>query len=456
MTEPARAGSSGEGPLGILACAGPLPIEIAAAAVRSGRPVHIVGFDGFVDSAVAGFPHERVKLGELGRLLGSFQRAGARDIIIAGAMQRPNMWQLKIDTGFVRHLPSVIALTRGGDDSVLRKIVRFFEQQGFRVVGVADVAPGLLARDGAWGQVVPGDDESRALARAARLIAALGAFDIGQAVVATAEEIVGVEGVRGTDALLRDLGPEGYGAGLATGGVLVKLAKPGQELRVDLPTIGVETVRRVRAAGLRGIGVDRGRTIVLDRVAAIAEADQHGHFLFGLDSAAFRGVSPAHHLPALSTRSAATSLSVLAVEARRAPTPAERRDIEIGRQVLAVLHAHGGGPATVVAHEHVQAVAGKLPLVPWLSSQERSNAWGRRAFRSQIGTLVIAAPLAGASAGADAPRAPLTMDLFRAAQRAALAGIAWLGPRPPADALKQMIGWANDAKMFLMMEPPRI
>ena len=253
---------AGSRPLGILAGSGQLPLAIAAAAHASGRPVHIVGIDGFADEEIAGYSHERVNLGQVGRMIRSFQSASCRDLVIAGAMRRPNLWGLKIDSGFFRSIGTVLKLTRGGDDSVLRRIVRFFEGEGFEVVGVDRVAPHLLAGIGALGRIEPQGEHMRAISRASALLRALGAFDVGQGAVGDGTRIVAVEGVRGTDAMLEQVrawqadaaGETGDNPDLG-GAVLVKLPKPGQELRVDLPAIGPGTVERAHACGLAGIVV---------------------------------------------------------------------------------------------------------------------------------------------------------------------------------------------------------
>jgi DUF1009 family protein len=212
---------AGSQPLGILAGSGQLPLVIAAAAHASGRPVHIVGIDGFAAEEIDRYSHERVNLGQVGRMIGSLQRAGCTDMIIAGALRRPNLWALKIDSGFFRSIGTVLKLTRGGDDSVLRRVVRFFEAQGFRVCGVPDVAPNLLARAGVLGSVEPTAQQCEAVARGAALVRALGAFDVGQGTVVTPTRVVAVEGVRGTDAMLKDAAEHLRSIGGAREAVLV-------------------------------------------------------------------------------------------------------------------------------------------------------------------------------------------------------------------------------------------
>jgi DUF1009 family protein len=437
-------------PLGILTCAGSLPLEIAAAVAAQGRGVHLVAIDGFAGPEVAAYSHERVGLGQLNRMIRSFRRAGCLEIVIAGAMQRPDLMRLRPDLGLLRHLPTILSLTRGGDDSVLRRIVRFFEAQGFVVRGAGDVAPGLLAPAGAVGSRQPTTADQAAIARAARAVAVLGAFDVGQAAVATVDRAIAIEGARGTDALLTQL-TERRSVAPATElpGVLVKLAKPGQEMRVDLPAIGPRTIERAAAAGLAGIAVGAGQSIVLERAQTVAAADAAGLFVVGLTEAES---VPADVQPRLNARAA--PYGPLTVLARRAPTPSERRDITIARRLREVLARERLGSAAVVAGEHVLAVSAALPVVAMLSALGRDRQWGRRRFRSRIGTLMLDL---GASEGANtAAESPvgriLDREVFQAAAAAMLAGVVCLGGAIPEDRRDEVIGWANDARMYLMAE----
>lgn len=446
MTEGGPRGGKAE-PLGILACAGPLPIEIAEAGIRQGRDVHIVAIEGFAAESVGRFPNERVSIGEVGRILASFRRAGVREIVIAGAMQRPDLFKIKIDLGFVRNLPTVLALTRGGDDSVLRRVVRFFEGQGFVVVGTADVAPELLAPAGKLTRETPSSEAERAMERAAGLVRALGPFDVGQGVVASSTGIIAVEGLRGTDAMLRDLGPGGSAEGAGRGAVLVKLAKPGQEMRIDLPTIGPETVRKAASAGLAGIAVGAGATIVLERERLVAEADAAGLFVLGLEKPQGLEASPPTGDLVVGAPSA-IGPPMLKVAARRAPTPGDRRDIGIGRRLMAVMKEHGAGPAAIVSREHVTAISGSLPLAAFVASQGRPSSWGWRALRGRFGVLMVDA----AGFQPDVVLQLVDAPLMRASLESGLAGLALLGKLPDGEPGDQLRAWANEARLFLMAE----
>ncbi len=433
-------------PLGILAAGGALPLDVAAAAHACGRAVHIVALEGIADQAVARFPHTWASLGQIGRMLAAFRTAGCRELLIAGAMQRPDLLRLRIDAGFLRHLPTVLSLTRGGDDSVLRRVVSFFEQQGFAVRGVGDVAPGLLAAAGPSGRHRPAQKDQRAIGRAVRLIEALGAFDIGQAVVATADGIIAVEGVTGTDAMLRMLAGGTDDVEAARGGVLVKLAKPGQEMRVDLPAIGAATIERAAAAGLAGIAVGAGSAIVLERAAMLAAADRAGLFVTGIEMPASTG-KPIALVTCVATETIPSP--PLAVLGRAAPTPSDRRDVAVARRLLAVTRREDAGRAAVVASEHVLVVSGALAIEPLIRPLGDRRHWGLRTFRGRIGTLAL-----DLSAGTMQDAAPvrLDVDFFRIVQEARLAGVVCFGAAIPESTKADVIAWANEAKVFLMSE----
>ncbi len=400
-----------------------------------GRAVHLVAIAGFAESAVAEFPHEWVGLGQIGGMLASFHHAGCREIVIAGGMRRPDILRTRPDLGALRHMPTILSLTRGGDDSLLRRVVRFFEGQGFVVRGAGEVVPDLLAASGPAARRLPTASELSFVANAARAIRALGRFDVGQAAVATADGVVAIETARGTDALLAVLAEGGPASGRGRGGVLVKLAKPGQELRVDLPAIGPRTIDGAMQAGLAGIAVGAGRTIVLERGATGAAADSAGLFLYGIDEAVHSDPPPLADL---------ASMRPLSVLTRRAPTPTERRDNAIGRQLLDVMKREALGHAAVIAGEHVLAVSAQLDAATMMRALGRDAQWGRRWFRRRIGSLALRLD--------EGAEKLLTLETFRAAADARLAGIVCDGGAIPEARLAEVVGWANDARMFLMAE----
>jgi DUF1009 family protein len=267
--------------LGILAGGGPLPGRVAAAARAAGRPVFIAALDGFADRAVvAPYPHEFVRLGAAGRLLQLLRENHCRDLVIIGPVRRPSLFDLRPDAEGARILARIGRAAFGGDDGLLAAVVKVLADEGFCVLGAHEILAEVLAAPGLLSAAAPDEQARLDINRGIAVLRALGAADVGQACVVQQGIVLAVEAVEGTDAMLarcRGLARPG------PGGLLVKLAKPGQDRRADLPTIGPGTVRGAAAAGLRGIAFEANGTILTDRDTMIAEADAAGLFLIGIE-----------------------------------------------------------------------------------------------------------------------------------------------------------------------------
>jgi len=272
------------GPLGIIAGRGPLPCALAEAALARGLALHIVGIRGEASDDIERFPHTWMKWGEVGKLFGALESNGCRDLVIIGGVDRPDFANVKFDLAAVKYLPFIFSLGKGGDDNVLSRIVGFLERKGYRVHGAEDVMPELLAGEGLLAEKAPSAEDRADIEMAFRVVSALGHLDIGQAAVVARGHVLAVEAAEGTDAMLArcaELRQSGRVGQQSQAGVLAKAPKPGQEERIDLPTIGPETVRRAAAAGLAGIAVAAGQVLVAERAATIEAANRHGLFLIG-------------------------------------------------------------------------------------------------------------------------------------------------------------------------------
>lgn len=271
--------------LGIVAGGGAMPAALCEAALAQGRRVHVVAFKGQADERISNYPHDWVRLGQIGHLLGALRRAGCEEIVIIGTLRRPNIWRAGFDFGFVRNLPTILSLIRrGGDDSLLTRIVRFFEAQGFRVRGAHEIAPSLLAPTGLLSGKGPDRAALGDIARGFSLLRALAPFDVGQAAVVSRGHVLAVEAAEGTDAMLERCAALRQWGGGAKAGVLVKAPKSGQELRVDMPVIGAKTVMLAAKAGLAGIAVASGQVMIAEQTEMIEAADRHGLFVIGADA----------------------------------------------------------------------------------------------------------------------------------------------------------------------------
>jgi DUF1009 family protein len=271
-------------PLGILAGGGPLPGRVAAAAVAAGRPVFLVGLEGFAEPAgLAPFPHAFARLGAAGRILAMLREHGCVDLVLVGPVRRPSILDLRPDGEGARVLARIGRAAFAGDDGFLAAVVRVLAEEGFTIVGAHDILTEVLGPSGQLGRAGADAQAMADIARGVRVAHALGAVDVGQGCVVQQGIVLCVEAIEGTDAMLaRAASVARQGAG----GVLVKLVKPGQDRRADLPTIGPGTVRAAAAAGLRGIAFEAGGTILTDRAALVAEADAAGLFLLGIEPGA--------------------------------------------------------------------------------------------------------------------------------------------------------------------------
>jgi len=280
-TRPADAPAGGR-PLAILAAGGAIPVEVAAAAMRAGRPVFVVGLEGTADERLKSFPHEMVKWGQIGRVLELFRRHQTRDVVLIGSVdERPDFRSVRVDLGAVRVLPKILSLLSGGDDTVLSALTRLVESEGYHVVGAHEVAPDLVAEPGPVAG--PAASEARAdIALAARAARLIGALDAGQAAVVVESRVVALEGAEGTDAMVRrvaELRRSGRVKWSGRAGVLAKFCKPQQDMRVDMPTIGSRTVETVAEAGLAGIVIEPRRVMIADRAETVAVARRTGTFI---------------------------------------------------------------------------------------------------------------------------------------------------------------------------------
>ncbi len=272
------------GPLGIIAGQGPLPGVLAEMAVARGVPLHIVAIRGEAYEEIERFSHTWIKWGEIGKLFAALERNECRDLVIIGGVNRPDFGNVRLDIGAIKTLPFLLSLAKGGDDDVLSRVVRFFEDKGYRVHGAGDVAPELLAQEGKLSSKAPSAEDASDIESAFKVVRALGRLDVGQCAVVARGRVLAVEAAEGTDAMLErcaDLRKIGRTWGTRPAGVLVKAPKPGQEERVDMPTIGPMTVRLAAAAGLSGIAMAAGHVLMAERDATIKAANENKLFLFG-------------------------------------------------------------------------------------------------------------------------------------------------------------------------------
>lgn len=272
--------------IAILAGRGDYPARVASAAAAQGASVYVAVLSGAADPAdYVAYDAAEYRLGQLGRFLDEIKRRRVDEIVMVGALPRPSFGSLAPELSTLKYLPHFARAFQGGDDHLLRGVVSFFEGQGLRVLGPADLAPDIVAPVGALGRHKPSAVAREAIATGFNLLAALSPFDIGQAAIIADHRVVAVEAAEGTDAMIERVAGLIQSGRLKPGngdGVLVKVPKLGQDLRVDMPAIGPDTVARVAAAGLAGIAVKAGCVLVGDRERLATLADASGLFIEGV------------------------------------------------------------------------------------------------------------------------------------------------------------------------------
>lgn len=281
MADPGRGLPAGT--LAILAGGGVVPVRVAHAAQAAGRSVFVVALRGHASAELEAFPHVWLGLGQVGAFFAELDRRGCGELVIVGHVARPELKDIRFDFGGIARLPRIAVMMRGGDDRLLVHLIRLVEERGVRVVAPQEVAPELVLAPGAATRRKPSRKHAADIALGRQVIAALGPYDVGQGVVVDNGRVIAVEAAEGTDAMLARCADLRAARRGGPSGVLVKAPKPGQETRVDLPTIGDRTVDGAARAGLAGIAAAAGRTLVADATALRAAAGRHGLFVFGFE-----------------------------------------------------------------------------------------------------------------------------------------------------------------------------
>ena len=273
-------------PVAIVAGRGELPRRIAERRTRNGLPVHLVIFPDCFEAWMADYPHGRYEFERLGRVFRDLKHAGVTHVVFAGGMNRPKIrpWRADLRTVFIAI--KALPLLRRGDDEMLRGYAGMIEDQGFRMIGPREILGEDMTIDaGPLGRHEPDERAKSDAVRAAAIVAALGPHDVGQGAVVANGLCLAVEAIEGTDLMLSrvaELPAERRATAIPPCGILFKGPKPGQDRRIDLPAIGLQTVLGAKAAGLAGIVAMAGETVLLSASDARAEADAAGLFVYGV------------------------------------------------------------------------------------------------------------------------------------------------------------------------------
>lgn len=264
--------------LALIAGQGVLPVLLHEHLTTGGHAPLVAELEGY-SSDIADITPIRFRIEQLGTLLKTLQARGVSEVCFAGSIARPALDPSAVDAATMAFVPRIVAALQSGDDGALRVVLSIFEEAGFQIRAAHEILPDLLPGSGVLTAQQPSNRDREDAARGQKILAAMGAADLGQSCVVVAGQSLAVEATGGTDWMLRSIDGERRPQA-PSGGVLFKGAKPDQDRRIDLPVIGPDTVRLAAQAGLSGIVVEAGSVMVLQQARTVALADQHQLFLW--------------------------------------------------------------------------------------------------------------------------------------------------------------------------------
>jgi len=263
--------------IGIIAGRGQLPLRLAKSLTARGIPIFVLLVKNeALPGDYAQFSSEVIPITKIGKFIAALKREDCLRVTMAGPINRPNFKNIFPDKEGFKLLSKIGASLSKGDDGLLRAITQFVEDKGFEVVGAHKLDEGFVAEVGTLGDVRPTVDEFKDIVKGVEIARTIGVFDIGQALVIRSEYVLGVEAAEGTEQLISRCGAFAWEN---PAGVLVKLPKLGQDLRTDMPTIGPDTIDQMKSAGLKGVTIESGSTLILGREEVIMRANDANIFV---------------------------------------------------------------------------------------------------------------------------------------------------------------------------------
>lgn len=267
--------------LGIIAGKGSLPAQLIDFCQKNNRSFFVIAFDeSFSPQTMANIPHAVVRIGAVGEALKYLRDAGVKEIVMAGGIKRPSLASLRPDAAGAVLLKKLGKAFFAGDDAILKAIIAFFEEEKFTIVAVDSILTDILADEGVLGKILPDKQAKSDIIIGMKAAKNLGALDIGQGVMVENGVILGTESADGTDMMIVNCGK--LRKGKKSSGVLVKAKKPEQEEKVDLPSIGVQTIENLHVAGFAGVAVEAHGSLLIDKFELIKKADEYGLFVIGV------------------------------------------------------------------------------------------------------------------------------------------------------------------------------
>jgi DUF1009 family protein len=266
--------------LGIIAGAGNLPLNIIYNAIATNREFYVVVIDDEITQSYNNYPHVIITVGQVGRIIEALNEQNIKEVVLAGSITKPSLTSLKLDALGTKLIARILKNKFLGDNSILSIVVKFIEEQGFIVKGAEQYLQNNVVSKGVLTIIKPNEQELKNIELGKKISLAIGELDIGQAVIVEDSVVLGVESIEGTKNLIARC--SGYKLSPWPCGCLVKMKKPYQEPRVDLPSIGVDTINQLYEAGFKGIAIEANHSIIIDFKEVIRLANELNMFIIAI------------------------------------------------------------------------------------------------------------------------------------------------------------------------------
>ncbi|MBQ9272011.1 MAG: UDP-2,3-diacylglucosamine diphosphatase LpxI [Alphaproteobacteria bacterium] len=267
--------------LGIIAGGGVLPQILIEHCRQMGREYFVLAIENNADRAIfkPDMPYKWLRIGQAGTGFKLMHEQNVEEVIMIGTIRRPSPADLVPDLRTAAFFAR-IGLKSLGDDGILRALIKEIESENMRVVGIHEVLPDLLVKTGCLTKTKPDKQALADIARGVEIGLELGSLDVGQSVIVQQGLVLGVEGIEGTDKLIERCGTY---LRKGVGGVLIKLRKPQQDMRIDLPTIGIKTIENLHQSGMRGLAIHAGNALIVNEQEVLKLADKYKMFVVGIE-----------------------------------------------------------------------------------------------------------------------------------------------------------------------------
>lgn len=267
--------------LGIIVGGGVLPQILIEHCRQTERDYFVLAIENNADRAIftPDMPHQWIRIGQAGTGFKLMHEQNVEEVIMIGTIHRPSLADLMPDLRTAAFFAR-IGFKSLGDDGILRALVKEIESENMRVVGIHEVLPELLVKAGILTRTKPDRQALADISRGVEVGLELGRLDVGQSVIVQQGLVLGVEGIEGTDKLIERCGTY---LRKGAGGVLIKLRKPQQDMRIDLPTIGTKTIEKLHGAGMRGIAIHAGNALIVNEAEVISLANKYKMFIVGIE-----------------------------------------------------------------------------------------------------------------------------------------------------------------------------